>query len=195
MRTGESDDIAIRAIDGAVLPAHLAGQVDAIFFEASGRSGFASHEERTAFRERWLGRYLAGGPDVVLIAQSPEGAVAGYLVGALEDPAEQERFADIGYFRAAFRDLCRRYPAHLHINLAPAFRGREIGVRLIAAFAARAAAAGAPGFHVVTAKDARNVRFYTRCGLGARGTTSWNGRELVFLGKEFERPGPALTRR
>jgi GNAT superfamily N-acetyltransferase len=195
MRTGQSDDIVIRAVDGRGLPARLADQVDAIFFEASGRSGFASPEERAAFRERWLGRYLAGGSDVVLIAQSPEGPVAGYLVGALEDPAEQERFVDIGYFRAAFRDLCRRYPAHLHINLAPAFRSRGIGVRLIATFAARAVAAGAPGFHVVTAKDARNVRFYTRCGLGSLGTTCWNGREVVFLGKPLGGPGPALTRR
>jgi GNAT superfamily N-acetyltransferase len=132
---------------------------------------------------------------VVLIAQSPEGAVVGYLVGALEDPAEQERFADIGYFRAAFRDLCRRYPAHLHINLAPAYRGRGIGACLIAAFAARAVAAGAPGFHVVTAKDARNVPFYRRCGLGVLGTTCWNRREVVFLGKALETPGPVLTRR
>jgi GNAT superfamily N-acetyltransferase len=195
MRPGQSDDIVIRALDGRGLPAHLADQVDAIFFEASGRSGFVSPEERTAFRERWLGRYLAGGSDVVLIAQSPEGAVAGYLVGALEDPAEQERFADIGYFRAAFRDLCQRYPAHLHINLAPACRSRGIGARLIAAFAARAAAVRAPGFHVVTAKDARNVRFYRRCGLGVLGTTCWNRREVVFLGKALETPGPVLTRR
>ncbi|HEY7548860.1 MAG TPA: GNAT family N-acetyltransferase [Hyphomicrobiaceae bacterium] len=195
MRTGESDDIVISAVDGGGLPAHLAEQVDAIFFETSGRSGFASPEERMAFRERWLGRYLADGSDVVLIAQSPEGAVAGYLVGALKDPAEQERFADIGYFRAAFRDLCRRYPAHLHINLAQAYRGRGIGACLIAAFAARAVAAGAPGFHVVTAKDARNVPFYRRCGLGVLGTTCWNGREVVFLGKALEAPGPALTRR
>jgi GNAT superfamily N-acetyltransferase len=195
MRAGQSDDIVIRAVEGRGLPAHLADQIDAIFFEASGRSAFASPEERTAFRERWLGRYLAGGSDVVLIVQSPEGAVAGYLVGALEDPAGQDRFADIGYFRAAFRDLCRRYPAHLHINLAPAFRSRGIGACLIAAFAARAAAAGAPGFHVVTARDARNVRFYRSCGLGALATTSWNGRELVFLGRALEGPGPALTRR
>jgi GNAT superfamily N-acetyltransferase len=195
MRAGRSDDIVISALDGGGLPAHLVDEIDAVFFEASGRSGFASPEERAAFRERWLGRYLAGGSDVVLIARDPQETVAGYLAGALEDPAEQERFADIGYFRAAFRDLCRRYPAHLHINLAPAFRGRGVGVRLIAAFAARAVAAGVPGFHVVTAKDARNVRFYTRCGLGALATTSWNGREVVFLGKPLEGPGPALTRR
>ena len=35
--------------------------------------------------------------------------------------------------------------------------------------------------HVVTASDARNVRFYARCGLAELGTTPWNGRQVVFL--------------
>ncbi|MFZ1103408.1 MAG: GNAT family N-acetyltransferase [Hyphomicrobiaceae bacterium] len=181
-----TDDIAVHRIDGPAMPAELATEVDAIFFEASGRTSFASPEERAAFRERWLGRYLKAGTDVVLIAEDPSGAVAGYLVGALEDPAGQERFADIDYFRGAFRELCRRYPAHLHINLAPRFRDRGIGPRLIAAFAAHAAAAGVPGLHVVTAKAARNVRFYARCGLTEVGATCWNGREVVFLAKSVE---------
>jgi GNAT superfamily N-acetyltransferase len=176
------------------MPANVAAQVDAIFFEASGRTGFASAHERDVFHERWLGRYLNGGTDVVLVAQDAAGTIAGYLVGALHDPAEQDRFADIAYFRGAFRELCRRYPAHLHINLAPRFRNRGIGARLIAAFAAEAAAAGAPGLHVVTAKDARNVRFYARCGLAEVGATAWNGRDVVFLAKavgEVSGVGPA----
>ncbi|MBO0764334.1 MAG: GNAT family N-acetyltransferase [Hyphomicrobiaceae bacterium] len=195
MRTKRLGDVTIRAVDGGALPTHLVAQIDAIFFEASRRSAFASANERAAFRERWLGRYLAGGSDVVLVAHDLEGAVAGYLVGALDDPAEQERFADIGYFRGAFRELCRRYPAHLHINLAPAFRSRGIGARLIAAFSARAVAVGTLGFHVVTAKDARNVRFYTRCGLSALGTTSWSGREVVFLGRALPGGESSLSRR
>ena len=183
-----ADDIAIRRIDGATMPADVAAQVDAIFFEASGRTSFASPEERAGFRERWLGRYLRGGTDAVLIAQDPSGTVAGYLIGALDDPAEQARFADVDYFRGAFRELCRRYPAHLHINLAATSRNRGIGARLIDAFAAHAAAAGAPGLHIVTAKAARNVRFYTRCGLAEAGATCWNGREVVLLAKPLQDP-------
>jgi GNAT superfamily N-acetyltransferase len=182
--------IAICRIEGPPMPVGLASQVDAIFFEASGRAGFASTEERAAFRERWLGRYLRGGSDIVLIAQDAAGTVAGYLVGALEDPAGQERFADIDYFRGVFRDLCRRYPAHLHINLAPGFRSRGIGARLIDAFATHAAAARAPGLHVVTAKAARNVRFYARCGLVEAGAACWNDREVVFLARSLETPDP-----
>jgi GNAT superfamily N-acetyltransferase len=186
-----TDHVCVRRIDGPTVLADLAAGLDVIFFEASGRAGFASAQERAAFRERWLGRYLKGGTDVVLIAEDPSGALAGYLVGALEDPAVQARFADIDYFRGAFRELCRRYPAHLHINLAPRFRNRGIGPRLIAAFAAHAAAAGVPGLHVVTAKAARNVRFYARCGLAEVGATCWNGREVVFLAKLLEGVRPS----
>ena len=190
MNAGMTDDIAIRAVAHGGLSPEARAQVEAIFFEASGRTGFASPEERAAFRERWLDRYLQGGSDVVLLAEDRAGAVAGYLVGALEDPSEQDRFADTGYFRAGFRDLCRRYPAHLHINLAPGWRSRGIGARLIAAFADVAARARAPGMHVVTAKAARNVRFYARCGFAELAATAWNGREVVFLGMPLRPPGP-----
>lgn len=179
-----SDDLAIVEVRAGELTPSRGAQVDVIFFEASGRT-FAPGAERAAFRERWLGRFLQGGTDVVLLAMEGAETVAGYLVGALEDPAQQPRFADISYFAGDFRDLCRRYPAHLHINLAPAFRNRGVGVQLIEAFAARASDAGAPGVHVVTGTQARNVSFYTRCGFFQAGATAWNGSDIVFLGRNL----------
>jgi GNAT superfamily N-acetyltransferase len=170
-------------------PEHLsADHMAHIFLEASGRT-FSSEPERIAFRERWLGRYLQGDPDVLLVAQAGGGTVVGYLVGSLEDPATQSRFADISYFRGDFRDLCRAYPAHLHINLAPAFRGKGLGPRLIEAFAERALAAGAPGMHVVTGGQARNLNFYARCGFAPLSTAAWHGREVAFLGRRLD-PSP-----
>jgi GNAT superfamily N-acetyltransferase len=166
------------------MPSPLVAQIDAIFFAASGRT-FAAGPERAAFRERWLGRYLQGNSDIVLLVLSGERTVAGYLVGALDDPAEQPRFADISYFQAAFRDLCRRYPAHLHLNIAAPFRGSGLGARLIEAFAAHAREAGAAGMHVVTQAQARNVPFYKRCGFAEAGTCKWNGAEIVFLAREL----------
>ena len=145
----DAADIAIVQVPGPGLCPRRLAQVEAIFFEASRRT-IAPGPEREAFRERWLGRYLLGGSDVVLLALEGSDRVAGYLVGALENPAEQPRFADIGYLRTDFAELCRRFPAHLHINLAPAFRGRGIGARLIETFAVRAATADATGVHVVT---------------------------------------------
>ena len=184
-------DVTIVRTTGAPLAAPVQRQIEAIFFEASGRT-FAPGAEREAFRERWLGRYLDSRTDEVFLALAAGGTVAGYLVGDVRDPAEQPRFNDIGYFRADFAHLCRRYPAHLHINLAPAFRNRGIGVRLIEAFAERARAAGAPGMHVVTGEAMRNVRFYQRCGFADKGGAIWNGRRVVFLGRALTAciPGP-----
>jgi GNAT superfamily N-acetyltransferase len=163
----------------------LVAQIDEIFWQTSART-LALGPERDAFRERWLGRYMRGGGDVVLLAMAANpDTIAGYLVGALENPAAQQRFADIGYFRGAFAHLTRRFPAHLHINLDAAFRSRGVGAQLIEAFAERARRAGAPGMHVVTGRGMRNVKFYERCGFSEHGSASWNGNEVVFLGKEL----------
>jgi GNAT superfamily N-acetyltransferase len=162
----------------------ILAQVESIFFEASGRT-FVPGPERDAFRERWLGRYLRGGTDTLWLAMHAGNRVAGYLVGALEDASRQDRFDDIGYFRVEFRELASRFPAHLHLNLAPQFRGVGIGARLIEAFAAHALDAGAAGVHVVTGKAMRNVRFYERCGFSERASTLWNGRDVVFLARKL----------
>lgn len=174
----------IRELETEHLTADRIAQIDHIFFETSGRT-FSSPEERSAFRERWLGRFLQGGTDVVLVAQAGAAKIVGYLVGSLEDPAAQPRFADIAYFREDFRDLCRAYPAHLHINLALPFRGKGVGQHLIEAFAERALAAGAPGMHVVTGSQARNLNFYARCGFVPLRTAASHGREVAFLGRRL----------
>jgi GNAT superfamily N-acetyltransferase len=183
--------ISIVRATGTGLTAPFRRQVEAIFFDASGRT-FEPGPERDAFRERWLGRYLDSGTDEVFLALAGKDTVAGYLVGAIHDPSRQDRFADIPYFRTDFAPLCRRFPAHLHINLAAPFRDRGIGARLIEAFAAAARAAGASGMHVVTGEGMRNVRFYQRCGFAERGSATWNARRIVFLGRELTAciPGP-----
>src|SRR5262249_62046794 len=103
-------------------------------------------------------------------------------------PAAEHRFSHAAYPPTHSPDPCPRFPAHLHINLAPASRSRGIGAALIEAFAAHAAAAGAAGVHVVTGKGMRNVRFYEKCGFGVLGAAPWNGREVLFLGKELAGP-------
>jgi GNAT superfamily N-acetyltransferase len=97
----------------------------------------------------------------------------------------QERFADISHFRTHFAELCRRFPAHLHINLSERWRNRGIGAALIAAFAEVAARAGAPGMHIVTGRSMRNVRFYERCGFRELGAAERNGGASVFLAREL----------
>ena len=173
--------ISILPVRGPDCPDALLRQVEAIFWETTRRIPNPG-AEREAFRERWLGRYL-GGRDVVLLAVAEKSIVAGYLVGALDNPALQKRFADIAYFRTAFADLCRRFPAHLHVNLTASYRSQGIGVRLIEAFAQAARDAGAPGMHVVTGRGMRNVRFYERCGFVEQGSIERDGGEGVFLGR------------
>ena len=170
----------VRWIDQADRAA-LIPAIDAIFFEASGRTSFADDATRAAFRHRWLGLYLEIWPEHVHLARAADGALVGYLIGSLVDPARDARFADIAYFMS-FADACAAYPAHLHINLAPPFRGRGIGQRLIAAFATTARAAGAPGLHIVTSKDARNAGFYRQCGFAVVAETETAGGTVVFMG-------------
>ena len=174
----------VRFIDQADRAA-LIPAIDAIFFEASSVRAFASERDRAGFRQRWLGLYLETWPGHVFLARDVDGTIAGYLLGCLIDPAHDKRFDDIDYFKT-FETACAAYPAHLHINLAPAFRSRGIGADLIDAFARQAKTAGAPGLHIVTSTDARNVRFYRQCGFSIVDETPWKGGAVVFMGR---RPG------
>ena len=165
----------------------LTGDIETIFFAASGVQTFADVADRAAFRQRWLGLYLEAWPDLVWLARDDEaaGRVAGYLVGCLVDPARDDRFGEIGYFQA-FAAKCAVFPAHLHINLAPLYRARGIGGRLIAAFAEQATQAGAPGLHIVTTKDARNVGFYRRQGFIVVAEAPSKGVTVVAMGRNLD---------
>jgi GNAT superfamily N-acetyltransferase len=174
-------EIAIRRWCDIARPQQLAGQLDAIFFEASGTKSFADANERAAFRERWLGRYLLQHPQWAYAAIAPDGTLAGYLVGALDEGGGLDDFA------AATVE----FPAHLHVNLAPQYRSQGIGGELIEACMADMAPTGVTGVHVVTSVDSRNVRFYERNGFRPRARTSVNGRELVFLGRRLSNPETA----
>lgn len=156
--------------------------LDSIFFEASATRLFESAEVKAAFRKRWLGNYIDQRREHGFIAFEPDGMPIGYLVGSLVDPAIDPLQAEIGYFR----DLAvhtRRFPAHLHINLAAGYRSLGLGGRLVEAFCAHAHAAGAPGVHVVTGEGMRNVGFYRRLGFDEVLRFDWDGRHLVMLGR------------
>jgi ribosomal protein S18 acetylase RimI-like enzyme len=60
------------------------------------------------------------------------------------------------------------YPAHFHINLAPAFRARHVGAELVEPFLARLQGANIPGVHVNVREDnARARAFFERLGFVA----------------------------
>lgn len=160
------------------------GEVARIFFLASGRTTFASDAARVQFYEQWLGRYLLHDRAHALVARVGDGRIAGYLVGCLDDPAQADRFDDIGYF-ADFADLTALYPAHLHINLDAAWRSRGIGGQLVEAFAGHASEHGAAGVHIVTGAAARNISFYRRCDFKPLRELNWQGSPLLFMGRDL----------
>ena len=156
--------------------------LDSVFFEASATKTFPDEAARAAFRLRWLGNYLIHHPNEAFLALDRDDALAGYLVGSLDDPASDPRQADLAYFQ----DLAphtRLFPAHLHVNLAAQYRSHGVGSRLLEAFCAHAASQGSPGVHVVTGQGMRNVGFYTRNGFAQVGEAIWNGRTIVMLGR------------
>lgn len=176
--------VVIHRLSDSPNRAALLPGIDGVFFDASNTKTFADAASRAAFRERWLGRYLRHDPQWFYVALAGDGSVAGYLAGSLDDPASAARFSDIGYF-AVWQDLTRQFPAHLHVNLAPQYRGSGAGTELVRRFAGDASKAGAPGVHVVTSRGARNVQFYERNGFAEHGAYGEGARELVFLGRRL----------
>ena len=166
------------------LSADPGSALDAIFFQSSATQSFASDAARAAFRERWLGRYLRVYPEWVYVATSEGGAIAGYLLGCLDDPAQTPLFSDLGYFQE-LAALTVRFPGQLHVNLAAEARGAGVGSQLVSAFLDDARAAGCPGVHVVTGRGMRNVVFYERAGFREHGHAVWNGSALVFLAQSL----------
>lgn len=174
---------AIVALGDDTTDATRAG-IERIFFASAGRTAFVDEADRSAFRERWLDRYLVHDRAHAFVANDDCDAVIGYLVGCLDDPARTERFGDISYY-AGFGDLTQRYPAHLHINIDPVWRSRGIGARLIEAFARHASECQVAGVHLVTGAAARNIGFYRRCGFEPLRETQWNGSAVLFMGCEL----------
>jgi len=90
-------------------------------------------------------------------------SIAGFSWRALMDLVRDRHVRD---------DVLRdpRWPAHLHIDLLPAGRGRGLGRRLIDAWFGRLREHGAPGVHVSTfAENTGALRFFTGCGFERHG--------------------------
>lgn len=143
--------------------------------------------------ELFAGYYLRHARELFWVAEDAPGRMAGYLAGCLDTRRQERTYARhylpylAGLFlkrklwkkRAAWQLLwaglraapARRllapwfdaYPAHLHINLAPAARGQGLGRRLLEHFLAQLQARGVFKLHITTASDAAPA-FFHRCG-------------------------------
>jgi len=157
--------------------------IDDIFFGSSAKRHFSSDEERLSFREKWLGRYILKHRDSFFVALEA-GRAVGYLAGCLEDPTNLDHFKDIGYF-SYIDDICQTFPAHLHVNVAEAYRNRGLGGALVERFAGWGKLKSVRGLHLVTSSASRSLPFYRRYGFRDLRTFAWNSDLAVCMGREL----------
>jgi GNAT superfamily N-acetyltransferase len=159
------------------------GEIETIFFANAGTKDFASEEEREAYRELWLGRYLRHCPAGCFVALTGNATVAGYLAGALI--SNRDPLPGPDYYGLFPPELIAAHPAHIHVNIREDVRGQRIGARLIAAFRALCLEEHALGLHAVTAANSRAANFFMQCGMAQQAEANWRGRRIVFLGERL----------
>jgi ribosomal protein S18 acetylase RimI-like enzyme len=156
----------------------------------------------------FVGPYLLLEPDLAFVLDDGERAV-GYCLGTADTagfvwahrerwvPRMRERYAEPAGATATDEEWLLRflfnpermlrpelghYPAHLHIDLLPAYQGAGHGRRLIETFIDAAAAAGAPAVHLAVAtSNTRAIGFYDRLGFQPIDVAGVDG--VTFLGR------------
>jgi GNAT superfamily N-acetyltransferase len=150
-----------------------------------------------SFAEIWTGWYTDHEPESTFVADDG-GDVVGYLAGCVDTaraPSPREavvrqivrrqlflRPGTAGFFWRSLLDTLKggdvpsgeladpRWPAHLHINLLPAARGKGAGRGLIEAWLARLRGLGSPGCHLGTLAENRNgIAFFRSVGFEPHG--------------------------
>lgn len=164
-------------------------EAESIFWETASTQSFDSEVSRDAFRWRYFGYYTVHAPELFLLAIDAYGRVLGYIC-AVRDTRSHRELYTIASHIPVFDDLYDTYPAHLHINLGEASRGRGLGSLLIGELETRLARQGATGLHLVTSVGARNVRFYRKNGFEHAverrlPDDADGGPPLLFLGKRL----------
>ncbi|MDR1469304.1 MAG: GNAT family N-acetyltransferase [Spirochaetaceae bacterium] len=80
----------------------------------------------------------------------------------------------------------RSYPAHLHIDLLPAYQRQGLGAKLLAALFEELERRGCPGVHLIAGMDNPNaIAFYQKQGLETIQEAPW----ALTMGKTFGKRG------
>ena len=150
-------------------------------------------EDRRVFIHAFVRPYTAHHAHTCWVAEA-DGEVVGYLTGCMDTRAQQAalRRAAAGVMARALALRYRlgpkavrtgvafvrhalaggepaidldAYPAHLHINVAAAYRGRGLGQGLMRAFIDQCRRAGLPGIHLTTSeRNTAAVFLYQKLG-------------------------------
>ena len=159
-------------------------RIEEIFFLSASVRRFRTAADSQRFVESWTGYYREREPDLIFVHRSPDGPVAGYLMGCRDSTRSTQLFKDIPSY-AVFSDLFSTYPGHFHVNCHPDYRSKGVGTELVTGFLELCREAAIPGVHIVTADGARNVGFYERLGFGRTARRPWRDRELLLMGRSL----------
>lgn len=142
----EPASLFLAVVDGALV-GYLAGCLDG--------AAFPSESERV---EEAVRRYR------LILRPKPAAFFACAMVDVVWAALRREPTAE------DFDDV--RWPAHLHINVAPEARGTGVAAGLMDRWFDRLKEAGSPGCHLQTlAENTRAVRFFERMGFARHGST------------------------
>ncbi|NBW81632.1 GNAT family N-acetyltransferase [bacterium] len=158
--------------------------VEKIFFESSSKKTFATPEEKEAFRFKYLDWYAKHHPDCFFIALENDSDALGYICG-VPDTRLHADLAKLHPWFTLFADCFESFPAHLHINCGESSRGHGLGSTLLTVFENHVKSQNAPGIHLVTSPEARNVGFYDKNGYKFTKTGEWKGASLLLMGKSL----------
>lgn len=156
--------------------------LEEIFFISSSKQNFSSPLERQQFFNKWTDYYLKiNKEDVYLDIENDR--LRAYLMGCRDSLQAKAFYKDLMPSYLVFEDLFKIYPAHLHINAHPDFRGQGAGAGLIEHYCQILKRLNLPGVHIVTSPKSKNVAFYQRAGFTFTETRLFNSYELFFMGR------------
>lgn len=159
-------------------------QLEEIFFLSAVKKDFASENEKKAFLDKWTGIYFKNFSNSIFLYIANDKVVS-YLTAAYDSASLLEHFAlSIPYY-ALFKDLFEDFPAHLHINTHPDYRGKNIGSILLGELKTDLVLHSVGGVHLVTSPSSANVKFYTRNGFDHQVERPFNGKPLLFMGQKL----------
>lgn len=162
--------------------------VENIFWETASIREFATPAEKEAFRYRYVEYYWRHAGEwffVALPSDAGSELPVGYLCAVPDTIAHQALF-DIAPHIPLFHDLYQEYPAHLHINLTAAARGKGVGSQLIQEFVTRLSRNGVPGVHLVTSTDQENRWFYRKNHFTHEIARGEGAVQALFMGRKLD---------
>lgn len=156
-----------------------------IFF-ATAQVPLKTEEEREKLFWRYAGIYTQNWPDDTFFAcHLDTNETMGYLLGCRDSRKAADLLTPLTNSYALFSDLFDRYPAHLHMDVDPAFQGRGIGSFLLQEYIIELKKFNVRGLHIVTAPELRNANFYLKHKMKHQVVREYNGRPLMFMGLSF----------